>query len=448
LHETPPHCRSSNSKSFSSIFSSLTGHGKFTEKNIDESIQKIKDSLLQADVPYDLVHTFIAEIKQEVLGQKLVNSLRPSEQFVKLVYDRLLAFLGGQYLQESFTFQIPSTIMMLGLQGAGKTTTAAKLAVFIQNQAKKRGKTRKILCASVDFYRPAAIDQLEIVASQAGADFYRAYAKDVVQATHEIHNYAKKYNYEHLILDTAGRLHIDDSMMKELEEVEKIIKPKYKFLVIDAMIGQESLSVAKTFQDRIKFDYAILAKMDSDTHAGVAFSFRYALKKPVLFIGTGEKLDNFELFRPERIANRMLGMGDILTLVENAEEKIKQSEQESLEKSFRSGNFTLDDFEKQLAMANRLGSLSTMMKYLPGMGNLNISNAQLEQSEKEMKKFRAIMSSMTKKEKMQPQILDASRKQRIAKGSGVSVQDINQMLQRFEQSQQFVKLLKKKKYFN
>ncbi len=436
------------SKSFSSIFSSLTGHSKLTEKNIDESMQKIKDSLLEADVPYELTNTFIAEIKQDVVGQKITNSLRPSEQFVKVVYDRLLAFLGGEYQQESFTFQIPSTIMMLGLQGSGKTTTAAKLALFIQNQAKKRGKSRKILCASVDFYRPAAIDQLEIVAKQAGADFYRAPSHNVAQAAAEIVSYAKQHNYEILIFDTAGRLHIDETMMTELDELQKIVKPKYKFLVVDAMIGQESLSVAKSFQDRIKFDYAILSKMDSDARAGVAFSFRYALKKPVLFMGTGEKIDNLELFRPERIAKRMLGMGDILTLVENAEDKIKQSEQVSLENSFRSGHMTLDDFEKQLSMASRLGSLSTMIKYLPGMGNLNISSAQIEQSEKEMKKFRAIIGSMTKKEKSYPKILDDSRKKRIAQGAGVSVNDIGQLLQRFEQSQQFVKLLKKKKYFN
>lgn len=436
------------SKSFSSIFSSLTGHGKLTEKNIDESIQKIKDSLLEADVPYELTNTFIEEVTKDVIGQKVVNSLRPSEQFVKVVYDRLLAFLGGEYLQESFTFQIPSTIMMLGLQGSGKTTTSAKLALFIHNQAKKRGKTRKILCASVDFYRPAAIDQLEIVAGQAGADFYRAKAQNTLQAAQEIVNYAKQQNYELLIFDTAGRLHIDETMMTELDELQKIVKPKYKFLVVDAMIGQESLSVAKSFQDRIKFDYAILSKMDSDARAGVAFSFRYALKKPVLFMGTGEKIDNLELFRPERIAKRMLGMGDILTLVENAEDKIKQSEQVSLENSFRSGHITLDDFAQQLSMASRLGSLSNMIKYLPGMSNLNISSAQIEQSEKEMKKFRAIIGSMTKKEKLYPKILDNSRKERVAKGAGVSVNDIGQLLQRFEQSQQFVKLLKKKKYFN
>lgn len=436
------------SKSFSSIFSSLTGYGKLTEKNIDESMQKIKDSLLEADVPYDLTNTFIAEIKKDVIGQKVVSSLRPGEQFVKIVYDRLLAFLGGEYLQESFTFQIPSIVMMIGLQGSGKTTSIGKIALFIENQAKKRGKSRKILCASVDFYRPAAIDQLEIVAQQAGIDFYRAVSDKPTVAAQEIITYSKQHGYEIVIVDTAGRLHVDDQMMVELDEIQKIIKPKYKFLVVDAMIGQESLSVSKAFQDKIKFDYAILSKMDSDARAGVAFSFRYALKKPVLFMGTGEKIENLELFRPERIAKRMLGMGDILTLVENAEDKIKKSEQVSLENSFRSGHITLDDFAKQLSMANKLGSLSTMIKYLPGMANLNISSAQIEQSEKEMKKFRAIIGSMTSKERSQPKILDNSRKERVAKGAGVTLADVAQLLQRFEQSQQFVKLLKKKKYFN
>lgn len=436
------------SKKFSSVFSALTGQNKLTEKNIDESIGKIKDSLLSADVPYELVGQFIDEIKQEVVGKKVINSMNPAEQFVKVVYDRLLAFLGGTYLQESFTFQIPSTVMVMGLQGSGKTTTIGKIATFIQQQAKKRGKNRRVLCASVDFYRPAAVDQLEVVAGQVGVDFYRAVATDPKEAAREIFNYYREHGYEILLFDTAGRLHVDTNMMDELAEVQKIIKPKYKFLVLDAMTGQESLAVAQSFQERVAFDYAILSKMDSDARGGAAFSFRFALKKPILFMGTGEKFDNFELFRPERIAKRMLGMGDLLTLVENAEHKIKKSEQEGLERSFRSGHITLDDFAKQLSMANRLGSLSNMLKYLPGMGNLNLSSEQIERGEQEMKRFRAIISSMTKKERIYPKVLDSSRKQRVARGAGVAVGDVNQLLQRFEQSRQFVKLLKKNKYFN
>lgn len=435
------------SKKFSSIFSSLTGQSKLTEKNVDESIAKIKDSLLSADVPYDLVDTFIEEVKKDVIGKKVMSSMKPAEQFVKIVYDRMLAFLGGTYLQESFTFQIPSAIMVMGLQGSGKTTTIGKLARFIKMQAEKRGKTRRILCASVDFYRPAAVDQLEVVARQNNIDFYRAESTNPQDAAREILNHYKNNSYEILLFDTAGRLHVDNDMMDELVDIQKIIKPKYKFLVLDAMTGQESLSVAKSFQERIAFDYAILSKMDSDARAGAAFSFRYALKKPILFMGTGEKFDNLELFRPERIAKRMLGMGDLLTLIENAEQKIKKSDQEGLERSFKSGHITLDDFAKQLSMANKMGSLSSMLKYLPGMSKLSISQEQIQKGEQEMKKFRAIISSMTKKEKIYPKVLDNSRKQRIAKGSGVEVADVNQLLQRFEQSRQFVKLLKKNRYF-
>lgn len=435
-------------KKLSSVFSQLTGKSHLSEKNIHESLQKIRESLIEADVPFKLVDEFMEEIKQDVVGKKVTSAMNPGEQFVKTVYDRLLAFLGGQYLQESFTFQIPSVISVMGLQGSGKTTTIAKLAHFIQKAAQKRGKKRRILCASVDFYRPAAIDQLEILAGQVQIDFYRAQATDVVAACQEIINQYRQGGYELLLLDTAGRLHVDDTMMKELSEVLKLAKPKYKFLVLDAMTGQESLQVAQTFLDSVGFDYAILSKMDSDTRGGAAFAFRYALQKPVLFMGVGEKPENLELFRPERVAKRMLGMGDLLTLVENANDKIKKSEQESLEKSFRSGNITLDDFAKQLNMINKLGSLGSLMKYLPGMGGAQVSGDDLERGEKEMKKFRAIISSMKPEERRNPRLLTTGRKQKIANGSGVKVADIDMLLQRFEQSKHFVKLLKKNRFFN
>lgn len=436
------------SDKFSSVFSSLTGQTQLTEKNIDEAMLKIKEALLEADVPYDLVEKFSQDVSKAAIGQKVVKSVKPSEQFMKLVHDEMLKFLGGQYLQESFTFVIPSVVMVMGLQGSGKTTSLGKLATFIQNQAAKRNKKRKILCASVDFYRPAAIDQLEILAGQVGADFYRATSANPVQAASEIMSYFKQHGYEVLLFDTAGRLHVDETMMAELKAVYATVKPKYTFLVLDAMTGQESLTVASSFEKTIGFDYAILSKMDSDARGGAAFSFRYALKKPILFMGTGEKLDNLEIFRPERIANRMLGMGDILTLIENAESKIQKSEQERLEKSFKSGVITLDDFAQQLSVMNKMGSLASLMKYLPGMGNMAVSQADLEKGEVELKRFRAIMSSMTKKERLSPQILDASRKSRIAKGSGVQVADVNNLLQRFEQSKQFVKLFKKNKFFD
>jgi signal recognition particle subunit SRP54 len=435
------------SKKFSSIFSSLTGQSSLTEANIDQTLHKVKDSLLEADVSYGLVNTFIDDVKKEVIGTKVTASVKPGELFIKIVYDKLLAFLGGEYIQKSFTFQIPSTIMVMGLQGSGKTTTIGKLAQFIKKQAEKRGKKREILLASVDFYRPAAVDQLEILAKQVGVDFYRSPSTDPVEAAADIHREYKSKGYELLLFDTAGRLHVDESMMDELQQVKKIIKPRYSFIVLDAMTGQESLQVAETFEKQIAFDYAVLSKMDSDARGGAAFSFRYALKKPVLFMGTGEKIDNLELFRPERIAKRMLGMGDILTLVENAQEKIKQSEQDDIERSLRSGNITLDDFLKQLQMVAKLGSLSSIMKFIPGMSNMNVTQEKMDQGDKEMKLFTSIIRSMTKKERVVPAVLDGSRKERVARGSGVTVEQVNKLLEKFEQSKHFVKMLKNKKLF-
>jgi signal recognition particle subunit SRP54 len=337
--------------------------------------------------------------------------------------------------------------MVMGLQGSGKTTTIGKLASFIKKQAEKRGKKRDILLASVDFYRPAALDQLEVLAQQVGVDFYRSPSTDPVEAARDIQREFKAKGYEHLLFDTAGRLHVDESMMDELQQVKKIIKPKYAFIVLDAMTGQESLQVAETFEKQIGFDYAILSKMDSDARGGAAFSFRYALKKPVLFMGTGEKIDNLELFRPERIAKRMLGMGDILTLIENAQEKIKQSEQDDIERSLRSGDITLDDFLKQLQMVAKLGSLSSIMKFIPGMSGANVSQETMDQGDKEMKLFTSIIRSMTKKERLFPAVLDGSRKKRVAEGSGVTVEQVNKLLQKFEQSKHFVKMIKNKKLF-
>lgn len=432
---------------FSNVFSSIMGKSRLTEQNLSVVLEQVKETLLEADVPFDTVESFIKTVQSEVVGQKVVHSLKPAEQFVKIVHDRMVSFLGGQSTQESFTFQIPSVILLMGLQGSGKTTTVGKLAWFMKNQAEKRGKSRKILCASVDFYRPAAIDQLQIVATQAGADFYRSSKHDPIAATHDIYAYFKQHNYEYLLFDTAGRLQVDDVMMQELVSIKKILQPKYNFIVLDAMTGQESLAIAQTYEQQVGFDAAILSKMDSDARAGVAFAFRYVLKKPIVFMGVGEKIDQFELFRPERIVNRMLGMGDVLTLVENAQEKIKQSEQEAIARSIMSGDITLDDFSKQLSMVSKLGSVSSILKFMPGMGQLKISEQEAARGEVELKKFRAVLNSMTAKERLKPDILNNSRKQRIAKGAGVDGAVINLLLQRFEQSKQFVKLLKKNRFF-
>lgn len=299
------------------------------------------------------------------------------------------------------------------------------------------------MLGSVDFYRPAAIDQLEIIAGQAGADFYRSQETDPVYAARDIQKYAKQHNYDVLLLDTAGRLHVDDAMLKELQAIDVGVRPTHKLLVLDAMTGQESLNVAKTFEKHVGFDAVIMSKMDSDSRGGAAFSFRYALKKQIAFIGIGEKVEDLELFHPDRMAGRILGMGDLTSLAEKADATIKKSEQEAAYSSFISGNFSLQDFASQMDMMGRIGSMSSLLKYIPGMGGLKLSPEMIQKGEQEMKRFKAIINSMTPKERLRPSILDKSRKKRVAMGAGVDLSQVNQLLQRFEQSKQYVKLFKK-----
>ncbi len=434
------------SEKFSSVFSRITGSGSLNEKNIQDSLGKVRDALLDADVPLNVVEQFIDEVAHEAVGKKVLKSVRPGEQFIKIVHERLVVFLGGQTTMSSspaFSFQIPAVVMVLGLQGAGKTTITAKLAHFVKQQAQSRGKSRSILLASVDFYRPAAIDQLEILAGQVGCGFYRASQHDPIAAAKEIYAYSKEHQFELLLLDTAGRLHIDGAMLEEIKRIDVALKPKYKFLVLDAMTGQESLNVAQAFDQAIGFQGAILTKMDSDSRGGAAFAFRYVMKKPIIFVGVGEKIADLEQFFPERAASRILGMGDVVSLVEKVENAISLQEQESAQQSFAKGRMTLQDFAQQLEIMGKLGSLSQLMNYLPGGVATKMSPDDLDRGEKELVKFKAIISSMTPKERLDHRLLNGPRKQRIARGAGVDVADVNVLLDRFEQSQQYVKLFKK-----
>ena len=428
------------SQKFSGVLGWLKDRGRLTEENIDQALGQVKEALIDADVPLDIIHQFLDSIKKDVVGKKVQASLNPGHYFIKIVHEQLLNFLGGANALTAPTFQIPSVIMVMGLQGSGKTTTVAKLAHWSIKQAATRGKKRRILLASVDFYRPAAIDQLEVLAGKVGVDFFRPASTDVVKAACEIYDYFKAKSYEFLFLDTAGRLHIDDQMMQELIQINAKLAPKHKFLVLDAMTGQESLRVARAFSDAIGFEASILTKMDSDTRGGAAFAFRFALGKPIAFVGSGEKIDDLENFIPERMASRILGMGDILTLIEKAGENIDTKQQEAMSKKMLQGNFNLQDFADQLSMVDKIGSLQKIARYLPGVGS--ISPEAMEKGQVEIKKFKAIISSMTPKERALPQLLDASRKKRIAGGAGVIVADVNQLLQRFEQSKQFVKMFK------
>lgn len=434
------------SQQFSSMFNRLLGRGPLGKQEVDQFLEKVRTALIEADVPYEVVTSFLDDLVKSIAAQGITKGLQPTEHLMKVVHERLVHFLGG--VQADFTYQIPSVCMVMGLQGSGKTTSIAKLAKQVLTQAEKRGKKRRILLASVDFYRPAAVDQLEVLAQRIGVDFYRAKSTDVVAAAREIYQHFQREGYELLFLDTAGRLHVDEPLLAELKQIDALVQPKYKFLVVDSMIGQESLTVAQAFATKVGYTGALLTKVDSDTRGGVAFAFRYAIKLPILFVGSGEGVDDLEPFRVDRVAQQILGMGDIQTLMERAQEKIKQSEQERLAKNFERGVFTLQDFADQMGMVGKLGSLQSIAKYLPGMGQLKVSDADLERGEKELKKFRAIISSMTKTERLAPKILDASRKRRIAQGAGVTVPDVNLLLARFEQNQQFVKMFKKMRFFN
>lgn len=424
------------------MFSWLQGSGKVGTQEIAKVVGQLEEALLDADVPFEVVESFLKELQNGIEEADLSKAANPGHRLIKVVQERLLALLSGAAGSNMApTFVIPSTIMVMGLQGAGKTTTLAKLAHALQMQAKKRGKKRKILCGSIDYYRPAAREQLKVLAEQVGVTYYHATATDPVQAALEIAAYARTNGFEYLLLDTAGRLHIDNDMIAELQKVNKSVAPQYKVLVLDAMTGQESLNVAQAFEGAVGFDGAIMSKCDSDARGGACLAFRAVLKKPIWYVGTGEKPADIESFIPERMVSRLIGMGDLATLLEKADEVVDSNEQERVANRMMGGNFTLQDFLEQMEMVGKMGALQKIARYLPGVQSL--SPEMVEKGQKEMKRFRAIICSMTKKERNIPAVLDGSRRKRIAFGAGVQVQDVNQMLEKFEQSKQFVKMVKR-----
>lgn len=429
------------SQKFSSLFSSLTGKGRVTEQAVEQTMDKVRDALLEADVPYQVAQDFVDLVKKELVGKKIYEKFNAADQVIKVVYDRLKDFLGAQ--EALVAFQIPSVIMVMGLQGSGKTTSLAKMARLVMEQAAKRGKKRQLLLTSVDFTRPAAIDQLEQLARQAGVAFFRPQSTDPVIGAREAHAYFKKEGFELLFLDTAGRLHVESALLEQLRIIDADLKPRYKMLVLDAMTGQESLKVARAFDEGVGYQYAVLTKMDSETRGGAAFSFAYDQKKPIMFMGTGEKLGDLEQFYPDRMASRILGMGDMQSLAERLEATIKTADQESAQNAFMQGKMTLQDFADQIGMINKIGSLETIARYLPGVGGAGMDKSTLARGEEDLNKFKAIISSMTQKERLCPRIIDASRKARIAKGAGVGVADVTLLLTRFEETLQYAKLFKK-----
>ncbi|MBB6063119.1 signal recognition particle subunit SRP54 [Thermosipho japonicus] len=416
----------------SKAFKTLSGKGKITEKNIKEAIKMVKLSLLEADVNYKVVKEFIAEVTEKATGEEVLKSLTPDQMFIKILRDELIRVMGEK--SQLSLVHSPSYIMMVGLQGSGKTTSAAKLA----NLLKKKGK--KPFLVAADTYRPAAIDQLITLGKKIDVPVFCGDRKNPVKIVREAIKEVKDSGYNVVIFDTAGRLHIDDEMMNELEEIKDILNPDEILMVVDAMAGQDAVNSAKIFNERLDVTGYVVTKMDGDARGGVILSIRYITNKPIKFIGVGEKIEDLEEFHPERIASRILGLGDVLSLIEKAEQELDKDKMQRLGKKMLNAEFTLEDFQEQLKEIKKLGSLSKIVEMLPGSPKVDIN-----QSEKELKVIEAIINSMTPEERRNPKILNASRKKRIAKGSGTSVQEVNKLLKNYEEMKKMMKIFKKGK---
>ena len=414
----------------------IRGKARITESDLKEMLREVKLALLEADVNYKIVKDFIAVVQEKALGQDVLKSLTPGQQVVKVVKDELVELLGGTESKVQFTPNPPTIIMLVGLQGSGKTTTAGKLANLFRKQGKKP------LLVACDIYRPAAIKQLQVVGAQLNIPvFSNEQSKDVVHIAKQAMSVAMSKLNDVIILDTAGRLQIDEPLMQELKNVKQSVKPHEILLVVDSMTGQDAVNVAKTFNEEIGIDGVVLTKLDGDTRGGAALSVKKVTGKPIKFAATGEKLSDIEVFHPDRMAQRILGMGDILSVIEKAEETFDLEQAEELEKKMRKNELDLDDYLAQLRQVKKMGSFSSILKMIPGMNKIK----DLKVDDKEFVKIEAMICSMTKQEKRNVKILNGSRRLRIAKGSGTTVQDVNKFIKSFEMTQKMMKQLKQNK---
>ncbi|MBL7180872.1 MAG: signal recognition particle protein [Desulfobacterales bacterium] len=419
------------------VFKKLKGHGKLTEKNLQEGLREVRMALLEADVHYSVVKNFIADIKERALGQKVMASLTPGQQIIKIVSEELTELMGGRLADLNLAGPFPPSIMLVGLQGSGKTTTAGKLAVLMR----KNG--RKPYLVPADVYRPAAIEQLQKLGQQLAVPVFPSSVEmDPVQICEQARTNAHKEGLDTLLLDTAGRLHIDEALMGELCRIKDTVKPSDILLVADAMTGQDAVNIARAFNDALDIGGVILTKMDGDARGGAALSIKSITNKPIKFIGVGEKLGDLEPFHPDRMASRILGMGDVLTMIEKAQAVVDEKKAAELEKKLRKSEFTLEDFRDQMVQIRKMGSLSDLISMIPGMStSKHLKN--LDVDEKEFVKIEAIINSMTPQERRQHALIKGSRRKRIAKGSGTSVQDINKLLKNYTQILNMVKKINK-----
>ena len=424
---------------FSAIFKKIRGQSRLTEKNMDDMLKEVRIALLEADVNFKVVKEFTENIKQKAIGEQVYLKLNPSQMVVKIVHDELESLLGSGESEIKYQRNKPTVIMLVGLQGSGKTTSAGKLGYLMKNKLNK-----KVLFAACDVYRPAAIDQLSQIANQLNIDIYQKGTNyNPVDIAKEAKNKAFNEHYDVLIVDTAGRLQIDEPLMEELNKMQSSIEPDEILLLVDAMSGQDAINVAKTFNQKLKLNGIIMSKLDGDARGGAALSIKHLTGIPIKFSGIGEKLTDLDIFHPDRMADRILGMGDVMSLVEKVQTEIDEKEARKAASKMMNGSFTLVDMLEQLKQVKKLGSLGGLMKMIPGMPN--ISEEQQQAAEREMKTFEAIMNSMTEEEKLHPEILKNSRKVRIAKGCGKTNADINRMLKKFEQSKEMMKRLQQYK---
>ena len=425
---------SSLSERLNHIFSKLTKRGKLTELEIKTAMREVRVALLEADVNLKVAKQFIADVSEKAVGQEILASLNPAQQVIKIVNDELIELMGSKNAKLEVSSKPPTIIMMCGLQGAGKTTLCGKLAVLLKKQGK-----RPLLVAG-DIYRPAAITQLQVVGKNAGVEVFEKGTQSPVKTAKQAVEYARSMNYDTVILDTAGRLQIDETLMQELENIKKEVEVSETLLVVDAMTGQEAVNVAETFNARLEITGVILTKLDGDTRGGACLSIKAVTGKPIKFIGVGEKLADLEPFYPERMASRILGLGDVMSLIEKAQQAITEEDAKKMQQKMKENSFTLNDYLEQFAMLKKMGGAQAMMSMLPGMNKMKVSEKDID--EKRIEHTKAMILSMTQAERDNPSVIDSKRKRRIAAGSGTSVQEINQLLKQFEQTKLLMKQLK------
>lgn len=427
------------SEKLNNIFGKLRSRGRLSEQDIKQAMREIRVALLEADVNFGVVKQFIATVSEKAVGEDILKSLTPGQQVVKIVNDELIALMGSTNSKLEVSPKPPTVIMMCGLQGAGKTTMCGKLAQNLIKQGKK-----PLLCAC-DIYRPAAINQLKVVGRSVGAEVFEKGTQSPVKTAKQAIEYAESKGYNTVIIDTAGRLHIDEALMNELIEVKKAVQPTEILLVVDAMTGQDAVNVAKSFDEQLDITGVILTKLDGDTRGGAALSIRAVTGKPIKFCGVGEKMGDLEPFYPDRMASRILGMGDVLTLIEKAQAAVSEDQLKDMEKRMLQAKFTLDDFLVQFESIKKMGGVKDVIGMMPGMAGMKIKDGDI--NEELIDKYKAIICSMTKRERDNPDIIKSSRRKRIAAGSGTTIQQVNQLLKQYEQAKTMMKSMKNNKKF-